>query len=85
MSSAAWISILPEAEVSGGRLGRTYEQLRQAAGHVANILQVHSLTPQILDAHLALYTAAVHTPGELSRLDREMIAVAVSRTNGCHY
>jgi len=52
---------------------------------VANILKIHSLAPEVLKAHLDIYHAALHAPGELSRAQREMIAVAVSAANGCHY
>ncbi|MEP6644822.1 MAG: carboxymuconolactone decarboxylase family protein [Acidobacteriaceae bacterium] len=52
---------------------------------MANILKIHSLAPDVLTAHLQIYQAAMHASGELSRTQREMIAVAVSAANGCHY
>jgi alkylhydroperoxidase family enzyme len=33
----------------------------------------------------ALYGALMHGRSPLTRAQREMIAVVVSRTNGCHY
>ena len=54
-------------------------------GEVDEILAVHSLHPAGWDAHLRLYHAVMRgTPG-LRKVDREMIALVVSRENGCHY
>lgn len=80
----AWINSVDQPE-PGSDLARIYEEQQRQAGGVANILKVHSLAPTVLEAHLALYKAALHTPGELSRREREMIAVAVSRINRCEY
>ena len=35
--------------------------------------------------HYDLYVALMHRPSPLSRKQREMVAVVVSATNGCHY
>jgi len=80
----AWIKTIEEHE-AGGDLKGIYAEQRQQAGDLANILKVHSLAPDVLKAHLALYRAAMHAPGELSRANREMIAVAVSAATGCDY
>ena len=80
----AWIRNVEEADASA-ELKPIYEQQRRKAGALANILTIHSLAPRILAAHLELYHAVMHAPGELSRVRREMIAVAVSRANRCHY
>lgn len=80
----AWIRTIEEAEADGA-LKQIYDEQRRQAGAVANILKIHSLAPEVLNAHLATYHAAMHAPGELSRTQREMIAVAVSAANGCHY
>ena len=80
----AWIKNIDETNADG-ELARAYDELRQRAGAVANILKIHSLAPDVLKSHLDIYRAALHAPGELSRAHREMIAVAVSSANGCHY
>ena len=80
----AWIRTIDEAEADGA-LKQIYDEQRREAGAVANILKIHSLAPELLRAHVAIYQAAMHGPGELSRAQREMIAVAVSAANGCHY
>ena len=80
----AWINSIDQPE-PGSDLERIYLDQAGQAGAVANILKIHSLAPHILTAHLELYKAAMHSPGELSRRDREMIAVTVSRVNDCEY
>jgi alkylhydroperoxidase family enzyme len=80
----AWIRTIDEHEAEGD-LKRIYAEQRQQAGDLANILKAHSLAPNVLKAHLGLYHAAMHAAGELSRVHREMIAVAVSAANGCDY
>jgi alkylhydroperoxidase family enzyme len=57
--------------------------LRKAARY--NILGIHTCNPPVLEAHVALYRAAAFGEGPLSRSMREMIAVAVSAINECHY
>lgn len=84
MASVAWINSIDQPD-SGSDLERIYRQQGRQAGAVANILTIHSLAPHVLAAHLELYKAAMHTPGELSQRDREMIAVTVSRANDCEY
>ena len=80
----AWIRVIDEYS-AGGRLAQLYKGIKQAAGSVANILSIHSLRPDTLSGHLAFYKSVMHSPGELSQREREMIAVAVSITNHCHY
>lgn len=80
----AWIRTIDEPDAAGA-LKEIYDDLRRQAGAVGNILKIHSLAPEVIKAHLAIYQAAMHAPGELSRAQREMIAVTVSAANGCHY
>ena len=54
-------------------------------GKVDNILNVHSLDPGSLRAHLDLYIQAMRGTSTLPKVDREMIALVVSKLNGCHY
>lgn len=49
------------------------------------ILASHSLNPEALQGHLALYRAVMFGASPLSRSEREAIAVAVSAANDCHY
>lgn len=50
-----------------------------------HILASHSLNPDALRAHLQLYRTVMFGPSNLSRTEREAVAVAVSAVNRCHY
>jgi uncharacterized peroxidase-related enzyme len=80
----AFIEIVPEDKAQG-ELAALYKRFGNPDGSVDNVLKVHSLNPPSLDAHCALYVQAMHKPSPLSRAEREMIGVAVSRLNGCDY
>jgi uncharacterized peroxidase-related enzyme len=81
----AWIETIPP-ERAEGLLKRLYEAAVRRAGKVFNVLRVQSLRPRTLRASTALYLEVMHSPDSpLSRAQREMIATAVSRANGCHY
>lgn len=72
-------------EDSRGDLRTAYNQLLRSRGKIANILKVHSLRPAALRTHLALYMDLLFAGGGLSRRQRELLAVVVSRENGCDY
>jgi uncharacterized peroxidase-related enzyme len=80
----AWIKTIPPSEASGELLEQ-YNRMLDSAGNVANILQIQSLNPAALRAHYDLYRTLMFARSELSRAQREMIAVVVSKTNDCHY
>lgn len=52
---------------------------------VAHVLKVHSLNPDVLEAHLNLYKKIMFGKSNLSRKQREMTATVVSNINKCHY
>lgn len=80
----AWIKVIDEADASEN-LREAYSQAGAARGTVANIIKIHSVHPQTMTAHLALYRELMFGRSELTRRDRETIAVAVSIANHCHY
>lgn len=80
----AWISVVRDSEATG-ELREIYQVQGNKAGALANILKIHSLAPRTLSAHMQFYEAVMHDPGDLSRVQREMIAVVVSRLNHCQY
>jgi uncharacterized peroxidase-related enzyme len=85
MLPMAWIRTIAPEEATG-LLKRLYDQARARAGKVFNVLRIQSLRPEVLKAGVALYTELMISPrSPLSRAQREMIAVAVSRANQCHY
>lgn len=80
-----WIrSVAPnQAE---GRLARLYRQAVARAGKVFHVLRIQSLRPETLAASTNLYSEVMLSPrSPLTRAQREMIAVVVSRINRCHY
>jgi len=46
---------------------------------------VHGVRPKVLEAHLDLYREVMFGESELSRAERETVAVAVSSANECFY
>lgn len=81
----AWIRTIPEDEADG-ELRRLYEAcVDPESGAVDNILKIHSLDPEGLAAHLALYRSAMRGTKTLRKVERELIAFVVSKLNGCHY
>lgn len=50
-----------------------------------NIIRIHGIHPRVMTQHYEIYIELMRRPGPLSRIQREMIAVVVSATNGCHY
>lgn len=80
----AWIDQVPEEEADGA-VEQEYTAARQRAGKVWNIVKLMSLNPAVLHESMELYCAAMKGESPLSRAQREMIAVVVSKANNCHY
>lgn len=80
----AWIKILDEQQADGA-LRKVYDHIRKARGKVANILKVQSLRPRAMEGHIDLYESIMFESSNISRQEREMIAVAVSSANHCAY
>ncbi|MBH31353.1 MAG: peroxidase [Candidatus Marinimicrobia bacterium] len=68
-----------------GELKDIYDQNMESWGGVDNILKIHSLSPESLRGHIALYKAVMYGKSPIPRPEREMIAVVVSAVNDCHY
>ncbi len=80
----AWIQIIREDEATG-RLKELYEKYIEPWGGVDNILKIHSLNVKSMQAHYELYAHLMRGRSDLSRVQREMIAVVTSAVNRCHY
>ncbi len=78
------ISLTPP-EAAEGLLAELYARARQRAGRIWNIVRLMSPNPAVLKATLDLYLAIMYGASPLSRVQRELLAVVVSRTNGCRY
>lgn len=80
----AWIKTV-DPEAASGPLRDVYARAEARAGRIWNILRLQSLNPEVLKASIAFYLAVLYGSSPLSRGQREMLAVVVSRTNGCRY
>lgn len=80
----SWIRTIGEEEAAGD-LERSYAQAVARAGRVFQIVKAMSLSPAILDASMDLYLRIMFASEGLSRRQREMLAIVVSRANDCHY
>jgi uncharacterized peroxidase-related enzyme len=78
------LRLIAENEASG-ELKREYDAALGRAGKVFNIVKAMSLNPRVLRASMGLYKAIMFGPSELSRAERELLAVVVSCANDCHY
>lgn len=58
---------------------------RQKPGFVPNVYVAYSFRPAALRGFIAMYEALMEGESGLSKAEREMIAVAVSAQNHCHY
>ena len=80
-----WIRTVSPGAATG-LLRTIYDTAVARAGRVYNIIRLQSLRPKVLQASTHLYLELMHSnEGALDRARRELIAVVVSRANGCHY
>ena len=85
MIYVAWIKIINE-EKAEGKLKKLYQKMANPIDNkVANVLKVHSLNPKILETHYNLYKQIMFGKSNLTRKEREMVAVIVSYANSCEY
>jgi uncharacterized peroxidase-related enzyme len=68
-----------------GDLKREYDAAMARAGKVFNIVKAMCLRPAVLRRSMDLYKEIMFGRSELSRAERELLAVVVSRANDCHY
>jgi alkylhydroperoxidase family enzyme len=68
-----------------GLLKKELEKAVARAGRVWNIVQIMSLNGRIMKSSMEMYGAAMFAESPLSRQQREMLAVVVSKANGCLY
>ena len=80
----AWIEIIGD-EQAQGLLASLYKGAAKRAGRVYNIVRLQGLNPPVLRSGMAMYRDIMFGESPLSRGQREMIAVVVSRANDCHY
>ena len=81
----AWIETIDEGEARPPLAELYARMVDPESGRVDNVMKAHSLHPGGLDAHWVLYRSAMSGTRGLRKAEREMIAVLVSKRNGCHY
>lgn len=71
------------SEAATGKTKEIYDTLTEKMGKVINIFQGMGNSSAALNAYLSMSAALAE--GDLSPEDREVIYLAVSEMNGCHY
>jgi uncharacterized peroxidase-related enzyme len=62
-----------------------FKKCEEKLGFVPNVLKAYAFDMGKLEAFVAMYNDLMLAPSGLSKLEREMIAVAVSSANRCYY
>ncbi len=68
--------------------GLVKKELQKAvarAGRVWNIVQIMSLNGRVMKSSMEMYGATMFAQSPLTRAQREMLAVVVSKANHCVY
>lgn len=72
-------------EEATGAVKRELDKARKRAGRVWNIVRIMSPNAEALRTSISFYIALMYGDSPLTRAQREMLAVATSRANDCHY
>lgn len=80
----AYINVIQHEE-SEGDLKDIYDNLVKTRGKLADVHMIQSLNPQSIVNHMDLYLTIMFGKSPLKRVQREMIAVVVSKNNKCDY
>jgi uncharacterized peroxidase-related enzyme len=75
---------LEPGQLSVGMQGY-FNKCQEKLGFVPNVLSAYAFDNAKLEAFVAMYNDLMLAPSGLSKLEREMIAVAVSSHNRCYY
>ncbi len=82
----ASIKLVSEHEAQG-KVRELYDEIKSALGidFVPNMYKAMAAKPGFLEANWNKVKAVMVEPGQLDRLTKEIIAVAVSAVMGCEY
>jgi uncharacterized peroxidase-related enzyme len=75
---------LPSTKLTPG-MQRYFDKCREKLGFVPNVLLAYAFDNTKLETFVAMYNDLMLGDSGLSKLEREMIAVAVSSQNRCYY
>ncbi|MEO1611921.1 MAG: peroxidase-related enzyme [Pseudomonadota bacterium] len=76
---------LPPVDPLPEDIKRYYEVCEEKLGMIPNVLAVYAFEPERLRGFSAMYNALMLGESELTKAEREMIAVLVSSLNHCYY
>jgi uncharacterized peroxidase-related enzyme len=76
---------LPAAPALSPEMTAYLAKCQEKLGFVPNVLKAYAFDTAKLSAFVAMYNDLMLAPSGLSKLEREMIAVAVSAQNRCYY
>lgn len=79
-----WIRTVSDAEATG-TLKKHFDAAIKRAGRVYHVVRAMSLNPETLRSSMGFYRESMFGDSPLSRAEREMLAVVVSRANDCFY
>jgi uncharacterized peroxidase-related enzyme len=80
----AYINVIQHEEAEG-ELKDIYDNLVKTRGKLADVHMIQSLNPESIVNHMDLYMTIMFGKSPLRRVQREMIAVVVSKNNNCDY
>lgn len=83
-NSPTALEIAPETELSAP-MQAYFDKCQEKLGLIPNVLRAYAFNTAKLEAFVAFYNDLMLAPSGLSKLDRELIAVAVSSINHCYY
>ena len=76
---------LPETDTLDDDLKAYFKKCEEKLGLIPNVLKAYSFDSDKLRGFMAMYNDLMLADSDLSKLEREMIAVAVSSINNCFY
>ena len=79
-----WIRQIGDRQARG-LLKKLFDEARQRAGKIWNVVRLMSLRPRQLQVSMDLYREVMFGESGLFRAERELVAVIVSATNHCVY
>lgn len=80
----AYIDVIQPNEAEG-ELKEIYDELIASRGKLAEVHKIQSLNPKSITNHMDLYMTIMFGKSPIKRVHREMMAVVVSKANGCPY
>jgi uncharacterized peroxidase-related enzyme len=72
-------------EEATGAVKRELNAAVKRAGRVWNIVRIMTPNADVMRTSMSMYSALMHGESPLSRAQREMLAVVVSKANHCVY